>query len=156
MAAGLGGTAAARQPTRLLTEAEQLVTMAEHVESETARGRVLQCLDLVALELLNEAAALADEVIVVRAPFRDLVQRLARPEVPRRRDPCLLQQLDRPVDRRQADPRVLAARLREQILERDVAGRAQERVDDRLPLLRRLEPFALEVRAPGTLGILPA
>ena len=93
MAAGLGRATPAGQPARLLTEPEQLVTMAEDIETEPARGRVLQRLDLVALELLDEAAALADQVVVVRAPFRDLVQRLPGPEVPRRRDARLLQQL---------------------------------------------------------------
>jgi hypothetical protein len=38
-------------------------------------------------------------------------------------------------------------------LQRDVPGRAQERVDDRLALLRRLQALALQVEAPGTLGI---
>src|SRR4051812_33879386 len=130
--------------------------MAENVESEPPRRRILKRLDLVALELLDEAAALTDQVVVVRPPFRDLVQRLAGPEVARGRDARFLQQLDRAVDRRQAHARMLAPRLRQQILQRDVARGAQERVDDRLALLRRLQPLALQVRSPGALGILPA
>ena len=51
MAAGLGRATPAGQPARLLTQTEQLVTMAENVETKAARGRVLQRLDLVALEL---------------------------------------------------------------------------------------------------------
>src|SRR3954465_5428386 len=117
--------------------------MSKNIESEAARGRVLERLDLVALELLDEAAALADEVVVVRPPFRDLVQGLSWPEVPRGCDARFLEQLDRPVHRRQAHPRMLASRLRQQILQCDVARRAQEGVDDRLALLRGLEPLAL-------------
>src|SRR5678816_29272 len=139
MSARLAWAAPTREPTRLLAHPEQLVAMAKHVEPESSRGRVLQRLDLVALELLDEPAALADQVVVVRASFRDLVQRLARPEVPRRRDPGLLQQLHGSVDRRQTDARVLPARRRQQILQRHVTGAAQERVHDRLALLRRLQ-----------------
>ena len=122
------------------------MTVAEDVEPEPARGRILQLLDLVVLELDDEAAAVADQMVVVGPPFGDLVQRLTGTEVARRRDAGLLEQLDRPVDRRQADARMLAPRRRQQILQRDVPRRTQKRVDDRLALLRRLEPLALQVR----------
>src|SRR5256885_10510118 len=44
-------------------QAEQLVAVAQHVETQRARGPVLQLLDLVALELHDVAAALADQVV---------------------------------------------------------------------------------------------
>ena len=114
---------------------------------------VLQLLNLVALELDDEAAGVADQVIVVGAPLGHLVQRLPGTEVARLGDARLLQQLDGAVDGRQADARVLAARRGEQILQRHVPRRAQEGIDDRLALLRRLEPLALEVGAPVPLGV---
>src|SRR4026209_2871560 len=98
--AGFAGTAPARQSARLLAQPEQLVAVAEDIEPEPARGRILQRLDLVVLELDDEAAAVADQMVVVRPPFGDLVQRLTGAEVARRRDAGLLQQLDGPVDRR--------------------------------------------------------
>ena len=88
------------------------------------------------------------------APLGDLVERLPRAEVAGGGDAGLLQQLDGAVDGREADARVLAPGRRQQILERDVARRAQERVDDRLALLRGLEPLALEVRAPVPFRVL--
>src|SRR4029077_17202539 len=110
--------------------AERRGPVAEHVEAETARGAVLQRLDLVALELGDEAAAVADEVVVVGPPLGDLVERLARTEVSGARDAGLRQQLDRAVDGRETDPRVLAPGRRQQIFQGDVPRGAQEGVDD--------------------------
>ena len=73
-------TAPARQSARFLAQPEQLVTVAEDVEPQTARGRILQRLDLVVLELDDEAAAVADQMVVVRPPFGHLVQRLTGPK----------------------------------------------------------------------------
>src|SRR6185295_4436584 len=154
MPARLTRTAASGQSPGLLTQPEQLVAVAENVESMPPRGRVLQHLDLVVLELDDEAAALADQVVVVGAPLGDLVKRLPRPKMVCLRDARFLEQLDRAVDRRQPDPRVLETRRRQQILQRHVAGRAQERIDDSFALMRRLEALALQVRPPRTLRVL--
>ena len=127
--------------------------VAEHVEAHPPRGGLLQALDLVALELDDVAALLADQVIVVGAPLRHLVQRVPRLEVPRGRQARLLEQLDRAIDGRQPHSRVGVARQFEQILQGHVARRAQERVDDGLALLRGLEALVAQVSAPRTLRV---
>ena len=94
--------------------------VAEHVEAVALGQVVLQLLDLVVLELDDETAGVADQVIVVGAPLGDLVQRLAGAEVAGLGDPRLFQQLDGAIDRRQADAGVLPARRRQEILQRHV------------------------------------
>ena len=84
--------------------------VAKHVEPQLLSDAVLQLFDLVALELGDETAALADQVIVVGAPLGDLVQSLAGTEVPRGRDARFFQQLHRPVHRGQPNARMLASR----------------------------------------------
>ena len=56
--------------------AVELVVVAAQREAVLGRDLILQPLDLLAHELDDPATALADQVIVVRPPERDLVQRL--------------------------------------------------------------------------------
>src|SRR5262249_20823993 len=76
----LARAAAAGFAGRLGAQAVELVAMAQHGESAEPRGdAVLQPLDLVVLELEDQAALDADQVVVVIAD--DLVARLAVAEL---------------------------------------------------------------------------
>ena len=76
--------------------------MPDHGEAaEPHRDALLQALDLVVLELEDQAALGADQVIVVIAD--DLEPRLAVPELALDRQPALDQELERPVDGGVAD-----------------------------------------------------
>src|SRR5215475_8973277 len=124
-------------------QAVQLVAVAEHGEAAEPLGDlVLQALDLVVLELEDEAALHADQVIVVVAD--DLVARLAVAELALDGEPGIDQQLERGV----ADLGLALADLQQQLVDRDVIFRAQELLDDRLALRGHVEPAILDVGSP--------
>src|SRR4029079_14944141 len=87
---------AARLAGGLGAHAVELVAVPEHREAaEPERDLVLQALDLIILELEDEAALHADQVIVVVAD--DLVARLAVAELSLDGEPRVDQQLERAV-----------------------------------------------------------
>src|SRR5262245_56256095 len=126
--------------------------MAEHGEAaEPLRDLVLQHLDVIVLELEDEAALHADQVIVMIAD--DLVARLAVAELALDRETAVDEQLERAVDGRVADARLALANFREELVDRDVIARAQELLDDRLALRRHVEPAILDIGPPPLLEL---
>ena len=125
----------------------------QDVEPQSTGRRVLQSLDLLALELRDEPALLTDEVVVVRPPLCDLVQGLSGSEMTGGGDAGLLEQLHGAIDRGQADGGMFSPGRRQQIFQRHVTGRAKKGVHDGLALLRGLEPLAFQIRAPVPLGL---
>src|SRR5688572_9634540 len=112
--------------------------MAEDREAAEALGDlVLQALDVVVLELEDEAALHADEMIVVIAD--DFVARLAVAELRLDREAGIDEELERTVHRRVADLGVALADLAEELVDRDVIARAQKLLDDRFTLRPRVE-----------------
>src|SRR5215475_12305479 len=110
--------APARDALRLRAEAVKLMLVAKDAEAAELRGHgFLQALDLVVLELEDEPALHADEMVVVRAG--DLVARLSVLELARARDAAVEEELERAVHGRVADPRVALADAREKLVDRD-------------------------------------
>src|SRR5262245_5707376 len=136
----------------LRAEPVELVAVAQHGEAAEPLGDlVLQALDLVVLELEDQAALHADQVIVVIAD--DLVARLAVAKLALDGEPGIDQQLERAVHRRVADLGLALADLEQQLVDRDVVARAQELLDDRLALRGDVEPAILDVGAPALLEL---
>src|SRR5690606_10816115 len=97
-----GATARARcllGTTTVAAQAVELHLVRGDLEAVGARDAVLERLDAVVLELDDLPAGGADEVIVVIAPHRGLVARLAIAEVARVGEAAVVQQLHGPVDR---------------------------------------------------------
>src|SRR5438132_7644809 len=121
-------------------EAIELMLVAEHGEAaEARRDLFLQLLELLIMKLHDEAALLADEVIVVLGIACHLVTRLAVAELTGGGQSAVGQQPERSIDRRISDPGMPAPPTREQLVDRDVALRAQEDLHDGLALLRRFQ-----------------
>src|SRR5262245_29368209 len=136
----------------LRAEPVELVAVAQHGEAAEPLGdALLQALDLVVLELEDQAALHADQVIVVVAD--DLVARLAVAELALDGEAAVDQELERPVDRGVADLGLALAHLEEQLVDRDVLAGAKELLDDRLALRGDIEPAILDVRAPALLEL---
>src|SRR5262245_1690935 len=124
--------------------------MAEHGEAAEPKGDlVLQALDLVVLELEDEAALHADQVIVMVAD--DLVASRAVAELALDGEPGIDQQLERAVHGGVADLGLTLAHLEQQLIDRDVVARAQELLDDRLALRGDVETAILDVGSPALL-----
>src|SRR3954462_9851748 len=103
--------------------------MAQHREAAEPLGdAILQALDLVVLELEDEAALHADQVIVVVAD--DLVACLAIAELALDGEAAIDEQLEGPVDRGIADLGLALANLEEELVDRDVLMGAEELLDD--------------------------
>src|SRR5687767_4703042 len=99
------------------TQAVELVAVPDDLEAAQAIGDpVLQALDLVILELEDQAAAGTDEVIVVLAG--DLVARLPVAELALVREAAVDQELERAIDGGVADPLVALAHPAEQLVDR--------------------------------------
>src|SRR5262245_30744834 len=99
------GATAAWLAGGLGAEAVELVLVPQHLEAaQPDRHLLLQALDLVVLELEDEIALHADQVVVMGAA--DLVARLAVVELARAGDPAVEQEAQRAVHRRVADARV--------------------------------------------------
>jgi hypothetical protein len=141
--------ARARGITRILgARTVELVAVPEHLEpAELGRDALLQALDLVVLELEDEPALDADQVIVMIAD--DLVARLAVAELALDREPALDQELERAIDGGLADLGMALADLREQLVDRDVVARPEELLDDRLALGGGVEPVLGDVGPPA-------
>src|SRR5256714_3891596 len=101
---------------------------------------VLKLLDSLVLELGDVAAGGADQVIVVVPIQGRLVAGLTALEVPRRRQPGVGEDLHRPVDGGGTDARIALLGLLHQLVDGEVAGLREERVDDQVALPRRLQP----------------
>ena len=126
--------------------------MTQHREAaEARRDSLLQALDLVILELEDQAALHADQVIVVIAD--DFVARLPVAELTLDRKAAIDEELQRSIDRRVADLRLTLADLAEQLVDRDVLTRAEELLDDRLALRRRVETTVRDVCTPAILEL---
>ena len=126
--------------------------MPQHREAaEALRDAVLQLLDLVVLELEDEAAFDADQMIVVIADH--LEARLAIAELALDREAAVDEELERAIDRRVADARLALADLVEQLVDRDVIARAEELLDDRLALRGRVEATVLDIGTPALLEL---
>src|SRR5690242_5125027 len=133
-------------------QAIQLVAVAQHREaSEPERDLVLQTLDLIVLELEDQAALHADQVIVVISD--DFVASLSVAELTLDGEPAVDQQLERPVHRRIAHLGLTLANLEQELVDRDVVARTQELLDDRLALRGDVEPTILHVGAPALLEL---
>ena len=111
--------------------------MRPHGEAVTSRDLLLQALDRGLFEFRDRAAFDADEVVVVVVVVRDLVPRDPVAEATLVSDTALGEQLQRPIDGRIADPRVDRADLRQELVDRDVRRRLEERLDDDTSLLGR-------------------
>src|SRR5215470_9859050 len=147
------GVAVPTFPT-LGADAVELHTVAADDEAEKAPDPLLQALELLARELDDLAAALADDVVVMLGLLLDrLVAGLAIVEVPLGGETTLLHQLERPVDGRVPHPRVhLPDRLVE-LLDREMPLRGEEHLRDVIPLRGRLEtPFPQRLLEPPQAG----
>src|SRR5206468_8272426 len=88
-------------------DAVELHPVPAHDETEKARDPLLLALELLAVELDDLAAALADDVVVVlRRLLTGLIACLAVLEVALGGEPALLEQLERPIDGRIPHPRI--------------------------------------------------
>src|SRR5262249_13364912 len=126
--------------TALLADAVQLHPVPAHDEAEEAGDLLLEALQLVARELDDLAAALADDVVVVLLLLLDrFVARLAVVEVALGREAALLQELEGAIHRRVADARVHPLDRAVQLLDGEVALRPEEDPGDVVALRRRLE-----------------
>src|SRR5688572_26317568 len=121
--------------------------MADHVEAEAPRDAFLLALDRFIVELEDVPALDTDQVIVVLEVTGGLVHRLALAEAALGREPTLGQELQRAVDGRVAQARILLAREREQALDAEVARALEELRGDDVALLGRLEPLLREIGA---------
>src|SRR5262245_15615759 len=118
----------------------ELHAMAAHDESEEPGDALLELLELLAVELDDLPAALADDVVVVLfLRLGGLVARLAIVEVPLVGQAALLEQLERPVDRGVPDARVHLLHRGVQLLDGEVLAGAEEHLRDVVALRRRLE-----------------
>ena len=104
------------------------------------RDALLLVFQLLAVELDDLAAALADDVVVVLRPLlAGLVARLAVVEAPLVREPGLLQELERTVDGGVADARIHLTHRGVQLLDRAMAALGEEHARDVVALRRRFE-----------------
>src|SRR5262245_1514267 len=118
----------------------ELHAMAAHDESEEPGDAFLELLELLAVELDDLPAALADDVVVVLLlRLGGLVARLAIVEMPLVGQAALLEQLERPVDRGVPDARVHLLHRGVQLLDGEVLAGAEEHLRDVVALRRRLE-----------------
>jgi len=123
--------------------------MAHHLKAaQPTRDLVLHALQVLIVELDDEAALLADHVIVVLGVAGHLVAGLAVAELAGRGQTAGGQELERTIDGCVAHARMPAAHARQQLLDRNVALAAQEDVDDGLALVRGLETLAPQELAP--------
>src|SRR5690348_6549118 len=98
--------------------------MAQDREAAEAFGDpILEALDVVVLELEDETAFDADEMVVVITD--DLEARLAVAELPLDGEAAVDEELERSVDRRVAHARVALADFGEELVDRDVVARAE-------------------------------
>src|SRR5262249_37517621 len=124
----------------LRADAVELHPVTAHDEAEEARDPLLELLELLAVELDDLPAALADDVVVMLlGGLGGLVAGLPVVEVTLVRQPAFLEQLEGPVDRRIADARVHLLHGRVQLLDREVLARAEEGARDVVALRSRLE-----------------
>ena len=124
--------------------------MAPNHEAEEATDAVLEALQLLARELDDLAAALADDVVVVLALALDRLEaRLAVVEVALGSEPDLLEQLERAVDGGVADAWVHLLDRRVELLDGEVPRGAEEHARDVVPLGGRFEtPLAQRLLEP--------
>src|SRR2546422_3758225 len=121
-------------------DAVELHAVASHHEAEEAPDAVLEALQLLARELDDLAAALADDVVVVLALGLDRLEaRLAVVEVTLGGEPDLLEQLERAVDGGVADSRVHLLDRRVELLDREVPRSPEKNTGNVVPLRGRLE-----------------
>src|SRR5207244_2944831 len=121
-------------------DAVELNTVAADDKAEEPLDPLLQTLELLARELDDLAAALADDVIVVLGLFlHRLVARLTGFEVALGGEAARLQQLERPIDGRVPDPRVHLPDRGVELFDREVSFGAEEDLRDVVSLGSRLE-----------------
>src|SRR5579885_1676813 len=147
-------TRAAAALAAVCAHAVELDAVAAHDEAQKPADALLEPLELLARELDDLPAALADDVVVGSLlAFDRLVAGLPVVEVPLGGEPALLEQPQRAVDRRVAHARVHAAHGAVELLDREVLARREEHPRDIVPLRRRLEPALaqglLEALHPG-------
>src|SRR5207247_5250710 len=119
-------------------DAVALHAVAPHHEAEEATDAVLEALQLLARELDDLAAALADDVVVVLALALDRLEaRLAVVEVALGSEPDLLEQLECAVDGGVADAWVHLLDRRGELLGGGVPRGAEAPARDDVPLGRR-------------------
>src|SRR5437867_7041599 len=122
-------------------DAVELHPVAADDEAEEAADALLQALELLAGELHDLAAALADDVVVVLLiVLHRLVTRLPVVEVALGGQAALLEQLEGAVHGRVPDARVHAPDGGVELLDGEVALGAEEDAGDVVALRRRLEP----------------
>src|SRR6266516_1807340 len=142
-----------RAPTALAAlgaDAVELHPVAPHHEAEEATDAVLEALQLLARELDDLAATLADDVVVVLALALDRLEaRLTVVEVALGSEPDLLEQLERAVDGGVADAWVHLLDRRVELLDGEVPRGAEEHARDVVPLGGRFEtPLAQRLLEP--------
>ena len=101
------------------------------------RDFLLQPLNFAVLELDNHATAGADEMVVM-AFMRDVVVLRLGAEVARLGDPCLAKEVQRAIDRREPEMRILLGKLMIHRLGRDVLL-AKERRQDQFSLASQFQ-----------------
>src|SRR5262245_25647239 len=84
-------------------------------------------------------------MVVMGVLAHHLEPSLSVAELARRRQARVGEELERTVDGGVADTRAALAHLAKQVLDRDVAARAQEQVHNHVALVRRLETMTLDV-----------
>ena len=124
----------------------KLVFVRAKLEAITSRKIVLKIFDPGLFELDNFAALDADEMIVVRCLIGELVARETVIEAALVGDTALGEELERAIDGRVSDPRILRADLAEQLFDAHVIWRLEKRLDDEAPLIRLTQTFFHDVR----------
>lgn len=116
------------------TRAEPVELQAVSLDHEAVfrRHLLLQPLDFAILELDNRAAARADEVVVM-AFMGDIVVLRLGAEVASLRDPCLAEEVQRAIDRREPEVGIFFGELMIHRLRRDVLL-SEERREDQFSL----------------------
>src|SRR5438128_8827536 len=118
----------------------QLYPVAPHDKAEKTSDAFLQPLELLARELDDLPAALADDVIVLLLiVLHRLVARLPIVEVALGREPALLQQLEGAVHGRVSDTRIHAPHGCVELFHREMPLGAEEDARDVVALRRRFE-----------------
>ncbi len=125
--------------------AVELKPVTHELKAKAGRDLFLKLLDLFVFELEHKVALDADQVIVVRGVATGLVHRLTLAKASMVGEAALGEQLERAVHGRVADPRVLLARLRQDLLDAAVARDRKEGAGDDIALTRRLETLAHQI-----------
>ena len=145
----------ARGAAALGAGAVQLVAVPGQREAVPGGDAVLQPFDLGADEFDNFSAAFADQMVMVGATRRHLVERLLGvAEAPRVGEPRVLQQLHGPVNGREADAGMPPPHRLVERLQIDMRLRLQEHRHDVVTRLGSVQPLVDQESPPDLVGLL--